>query len=406
MRPVSKKSLLAALLVFFVDNFGLYVVLPIFTPLILKAQGSILEAPISIEGRMFFLSILIASFPCAQFFGAPLFGSFGDKHGRKKALLLTLTGESIGYIASAVAIHINNYGLLIASRAFTGFFAGNLAICLAIISDHTKEKITRYRLYGVQTGLLGISFALAVLIGGFLSNNALAKGFDPSLPFWITAAIALCNIVLISALYEEATLPPAESTAFHPFRTGRLIQIFTAFFFFAFAYLPTLQYLSAFVFEQYDSTRYTTSLLFAGVGIVWFVGSTFISRPLLKRIQPEKQTLIATQLTCLFLFFGCISPTFTFFSASYLIYILLASLAWLGMTTKVSFDCPEQERGQLLGFMQSILTVAALLGPIIVGYFGRSSLLSGYYFALSMHIVAAVILYYYKQKFIPSFTEK
>lgn len=383
----------------------MYVVFPIFTPLILKVQGGLLQDPISMEARMFFLSILTASFPLAQFFGAPLFGTFGDYFGRKRALLLTLFGEAIGYALSAYAIHIESYSFLLASRFITGFFAGNMAICLAIVSDHTEDRFGRYKLYGIQTGLLGLSFVVAVGIGGFLSNRELGAGFDPSLPFWITCALALFNLILISILYEESTVQLEEEPSFTPFRTSRLKLIFIAFFLFALGYLPTIQFLSAYLLENFDATKLMISTSFAGVGIVWFLGSIILNPILLKWISPHKITLNAHRLVCLFLFVSCLLPLFFLFDTLFYLYVLTASLVWAGMTTKLSFDCPPRERGRLLGLTQSILTLAALLGPLAIGFIGKEKIRTGYFVAFAFILISSFIFYYYIQKIISSLKE-
>jgi len=405
VRVVSKKALIATLFVFFLDNFGMYVVFPIFTPLVLKIQGGILQDPVSMEARMFFLSLLIASFPLAQFFGAPLFGTFGDTFGRKRALLLTLLGEAIGYALSAFAIAKGSYSFLLASRFITGFFAGNMAICLAIVSDHTEDKFGRYKLYGIQTGLLGLSFVIAVGIGGFLSNRALGAGLDPSLPFWITCGLSLFNIILISAMYQESTVPSREDTSFTPFRTARLKLIFVSFFLFALGYLPTLQFLSAFMLENFNSSRLVISISFACVGVAWFLGSIIVNPLLLRWITPHKITLTSIRLDCIFLFISCCIPLFWVFNVSFYLYVILAALVWSGMTTKLSFDCPARERGRLMGITQSVLTLAALLGPLIIGFAGKETIRFGYFICLAFIFISSFVFYYYIQKIVSYFNE-
>ena len=191
MERVPLRSVIAALLVLVVDNFGLFVVFPFFTPLILN--GSILEAQPDSFTRTLYLIFLIASFPLAQIFGAPFFGHVADTIGRKRAFIITLCGETFGFLLSALALHLNIYTLLFVSRLVTGFFAGNMTICLAVAADRVQDHNKRGYLFSVLTALLGISFVTALSVGGFLSYKMLDPTFSTSLPFIITAGPLSCK---------------------------------------------------------------------------------------------------------------------------------------------------------------------------------------------------------------------
>ena len=60
----------------------------------------------------------------AQFVAAPLWGRLSDAFGRKPILALTSFGFAASYIVLAYA---DSLALLVASRIFGGFMAGNIA---------------------------------------------------------------------------------------------------------------------------------------------------------------------------------------------------------------------------------------------------------------------------------------
>ena len=79
-----KYALLTIFVTVFIDMIGIGIVLPILGPLFLDKSISILPQAFSIAQRTMLLGFLIASYPLAQFFGAPMLGALSDHHGRKK----------------------------------------------------------------------------------------------------------------------------------------------------------------------------------------------------------------------------------------------------------------------------------------------------------------------------------
>ena len=130
-----KRSLFTVFTIAALDNYGFGIAFILFAPLMLTPSYGMLPLDASIGYRNVMLGVLFAAFPIAQLFGAPIFGDFADRFGRKKALYLTVVGTTLGYFLSGVAIELHAIWFLVFTRAITGFFAGNLSICLASIAD-------------------------------------------------------------------------------------------------------------------------------------------------------------------------------------------------------------------------------------------------------------------------------
>ncbi|MGV8169427.1 MAG: MFS transporter, partial [Candidatus Nanoarchaeia archaeon] len=202
-KKVSEKkfSILPVFLVILIDMIGIGIIIPILGPLFLSSDH-IFDASISVATRMIILGLLIAAYPLAQFFGAPILGALSDKHGRKKLLIISLAGTFIGYVLFGVGIVTHSLWLLFVSRIIDGFTGGNITIAMSAIADVSdeKQKVKRF-------GLVGMAFGLGIIIGPFiggkLSQPALVPWFDYATPIWFAAILCLVNIVLFIYNFRE-----------------------------------------------------------------------------------------------------------------------------------------------------------------------------------------------------------
>ena len=146
--------------------------------------------------------MLIASYPLAQFFGAPILGALSDKHGRKKIILISLIGTFFGYLLFAYGIITKNVTLLFASRMLDGFTGGNISTIMSAIADVStvKDKTKNF-------GMIGMAFGLGIILGPFIGGNLAdpnnVSWFNHSTPFWFAALICLFNIALVVFNFKE-----------------------------------------------------------------------------------------------------------------------------------------------------------------------------------------------------------
>ncbi len=114
--------------------------------------------------------------------GGGLFGTFGDKVGRKKAMLITITGFSIATFATGLlptwqAVGIISPLLLIVLRILQGLFAGGEWGSDAVISMESVPKSSRGIVSGfIQSGF-PFGFLIASIIFGAVSNLYHDKSF-------------------------------------------------------------------------------------------------------------------------------------------------------------------------------------------------------------------------------------
>jgi MFS transporter, DHA1 family, tetracycline resistance protein len=132
---VKQSSLFPILLVNFVGTLGFGIVLPFLVFLVMKFGGDAIV-----------YGLLAATYPAFQLIGSPILGKWSDIYGRKKVLLLSNVGTSVGWMLFLFAlflptekfsIHIAFLGtfvvvvpllILFIGRAVDGITGGNISI--------------------------------------------------------------------------------------------------------------------------------------------------------------------------------------------------------------------------------------------------------------------------------------
>jgi EmrB/QacA subfamily drug resistance transporter len=131
-----------------------------------------------------------------------LAGSFGDRYGRKPALLGGLVVFGAGSLASAL---VGSAGALIMTRAVQGFGAAFIMPSTLSILTNVFPANERGRAIGVWAGVSGIGVAIGPITGGWLLEHF----------YW--GSIFLLNIpVVVVALVATAVLVPNSRDAHAP----------------------------------------------------------------------------------------------------------------------------------------------------------------------------------------------
>ena len=375
---MANRSSFAALSIYFLDNFALAIVYPIFTPL-LFGQGSHLLQNIG-HGKLLFLGLLIAAFPLAQFFGSPMIGGFADRKGRKNAFFLTLICEMIGFTLSAFAISQSNYGLLLFSRIWTGFFAGNLTVCLTVFADLNATQKTRSKGFGLLMMAGGTSFIFAILVGGLLSNPKVYPNFNPANPFWATALLCLVNLFIVKFVFKET----GQRSNRHPIKNliriasskeyASVRKLYLVYFLLMLAWMPTLQFLSPLLLLDYKATPLMITGVFLIMGIVWGLSASGGNHFLINRISSRLIIRYALPIFSLAL----LGTTVPYRLVTFIILISLAActsaLCWTNCLNLISLKGEHSLQGKILGLNQSVGALAMIAAPLISSNVGADHL--------------------------------
>ena len=376
MKKHSRESLFVLFCIVFLDMIGVGIVIPILAPLFLDATGGIFTEAVSYATRTILFGLLIASYPFAQFFGAPLLGGLSDRHGRKELLILSLAGTCVGYAIFALGVMFHNITLLFLSRILSGFTGGNISVALSSIADvsSSQEKARNFGLIGMAFGL---GFIIGPYVGGKLADSTLVSWFNYATPFWFAAVLSLANIVAVCFLFRETLRHPSHAplsilTGFQnihkAFSLANLRVLFFVVFLISFGFTFFTQFFPIFLIERFQYTQSDIGDLYAYVGIWIAFTQGVIVRYLSKRFTSRQ--ILASSI----LFLAAIFPLIVYSPSSFFLLFVLPLLAIAHgvthphTTALVSQLSDQKSQGEILGINQSILSLSQAVPPVIAGF--------------------------------------
>jgi DHA1 family tetracycline resistance protein-like MFS transporter len=189
--PTARKPALGFIFVTLVLlMLGVGIIIPVLPELIKDFKGGSVAEGSSSYGW------LVGAFAIMQFIASPILGSLSDRFGRRKVILLALTGSAVDYVVMGLA---PNMVWLFIARMISGATAGSLAACNAYIADVTAPG-KRAQAYGLVGVAFGLGFVIGPAVGGTLGQ------INHRLPFFAAAAC-----VAVNALYGAFVLPESLS---------------------------------------------------------------------------------------------------------------------------------------------------------------------------------------------------
>ncbi len=394
-------TVLPVYLAFFLDSFGLAIIYPVLTPLFLRPGFSIFLPDSPLTVRVLLLGFTIAAFPLAQLFGAPLIGETSDTIGKKRSFIITISGTTTGYFLTAIGIFTASLPLVMVGRLWTGFFAGNLTLCLATIAELSPDAPTRTRNFGKLASLGGVSFVLGILAGGSLSGASVASYVDPGVPFWLMTFLSIINLIFIILFYQEPLSKPSVGQ-FHiwrgvqniasAFKEAKLRRIYCVFFFFMICWITSMQFVSAYLINVYLAGPLTLEFSLVGVGLVWSLTNGFLTKKLSYHFKAFQILLFALPLLCLLLLLSSFELPLWLFLSCFAASALCSALIWTSCLSAVSLMVEEGVQGRILGINQSIGALAAICGPIAGGFLAGFGIHWIYVFTAFFAFLAFIII--------------
>ena len=295
---MKKSNLLTLFIIVFLDLMGIGIMIPVLSPLMLDPASTLVPAAWTEATLNIALGFLIACYPLAQFFGAPILGTLSDRYGRKKLLSASLIGTFIGYILFAVGLVTSQLWLLYFSRALDGFTGGNIGVANSAIADMSTNE-NRAKNFGLIGMAFGFGFIIGPALGGILANPEILPWFDSAVPFYFAALLSLLSLTLLTFWFKESLKTPSHKRVHlflgfeHISRSFKMLNLRTAFlvvFLHALGFAFYTQFMPTFLFQKFGMNEAAIGLLFAYVGF-WIALSQGLFTRIASRYLASEQIL-------------------------------------------------------------------------------------------------------------------
>lgn len=383
------------MLTFFLDFVGLFMVTPIFAPLLLNANSSMVSAMMPHSERTLIIGLLVAAYGMGQFLGGPLLGELSDQFGREKVLLSGLLILVIGNFLGALGLAFNSLALLFICRLLTGIASGNGAVLFAAASDMSRTDKERGINLGYLTGAGALGAVIAPLVGSRLSDPHWVSWFNYGTPFLFMAFIFIINIVLVMLTYEDThayqrrklNFLSGFQSIFECWQMPAIRVMMLVYFLFVIATESSFVSLPIFSVEKFQFNTQQIGNLMA-VGAFFSAFSSLILNKKLSQWLTSNQIFLFCMiiLTAGYaLFYVVTRPQQLIIPWAICSFAMV--LAWAHANAIIAGKAPANAQGKVLGVTQSLLSLSIVLGPITVGIIAAVH----YNLALGLSLIASCL---------------
>ncbi|MDE0799822.1 MAG: MFS transporter [Rhodospirillaceae bacterium] len=355
--------MLILFLIVFVDLVGFGIMIPLL-PFYVERVGAGPEI----------ITITLGLYSLFQFVAAPLWGRLSDKHGRKPILAWTLSGLAISYLILGFA---DSLWMIIVSRVFGGLMAGNISTAFAYVADITTPE-TRAKGMGMVGAAFGLGFIFGPVIGGVLAGSD-AETANFLIPALVAASLTMAAFLGVIFVLPESlsqgirdqiraqpktTVGDRLKSAFNRRALTLLVCIGFAVTM-AWALLETTLALWANAILSFGPRE--IGLLLTYVGVISVIIQGGMIGPLTKRFG--ERALVAVAVCFLFGGYGVLAATqgWTLLIVSMTLLAIGNALANPSLSSLVSKEADDRERGAVLGVYQGASSLARVAGPIYAG---------------------------------------
>jgi len=150
------------------------------------------------------VGILLSTFSFCQLVSGPVWGNVSDRIGRKRVLIISQIGATIGWAMLAFA---PNIVWVFVARIVEGVSGGNIGVTQAYVADLVEGK-DRARAFG----FISATFAAAMVFGP-AGGGLLYSRFGFSAPFLAASALQLLTLIVTIVLLPESRTKAQEDEA-------------------------------------------------------------------------------------------------------------------------------------------------------------------------------------------------
>eukprot|EP00929_Paragymnodinium_shiwhaense_P114681 TRINITY_DN83152_c0_g1_i1.p1 TRINITY_DN83152_c0_g1~~TRINITY_DN83152_c0_g1_i1.p1 ORF type:complete len:432 (+),score=37.14 TRINITY_DN83152_c0_g1_i1:70-1365(+) len=327
---------------------------------------------------------LATTYAIASFVFTPILGRISDRVGRRPVLLVAIAGSVIAGILTGAA---ESFPVLLLARMSNGVCGGTGGVANAYVADvTTAEEKPIYMSYVSGANSLGL------ILGPALGGVMLKWGLSTAC--YASAGLSALNFLVCALLMPESRwVSSADGSAFmadqregasnagadaenrqpSPPRVPAVAWfLFAASFLFVLAFAAFETVTGYFLMDSYfhgDSVRggQTYGMIFVIVGIVLFVSSTFIYKPVYNKLGPKWMITLGVLVRSTGFVFMAVSPTWQLFLFSVLVQVMGSSFIFPTTSATLTTLCSKEIYGRALSYNEAAGALARVVGPLCFG---------------------------------------
>lgn len=354
----SKRALVFVFITVLIDIIGVGITIPVAPQLISQLSHTDLSDAARYGGLLMFV------FAGMQFLFSPIVGNLSDRYGRKPLLIFSLLMLGCDFVITGLA---PNIFWLFLGRILSGIAGASFTIAKAYIADVSPPE-KRGANFGMIGAAFGIGFTIGPALGGILGHIWIR------LPFFFSAALALCNAIYGICVLKES-LPPEKRRPFEWRRAnplGALKALKRYPFLFGLAGVLVLMRIAqdsnASVWTYFTMYRFHWSIRDVGIslmvmGLLSALAYGGIVRKLIPRIGEVRSVYLG--LSCGVIgFLG-----YAFSTAGWQMYIWMVVFTMMALTMPslnalMSRFAGDREQGELQGALTSLGSLTSVFAPL------------------------------------------
>ncbi|XP_067676659.1 major facilitator superfamily domain-containing protein 9-like [Haliotis asinina] len=356
----------------FLDLFAVSMIMPLILP-----HARSLGASTTVAG------IFGSTYGALQLFSSPVMGKWSDMVGRRVSLIVTLvlTGCGYGIMGLATSIFI-----MLLARIPGGLFKHSQNISKSYLADITsKEKHSH--VFGQFNAASSIGFILGPMVGGHIAEwpgGFAVVGVLACLTFFLNAA--LMWLFLPSSTpsahpetSQDTSLKSPKPTTVYSFNIEEMVRSFRAIswsnlwdlflikFLGGFSVILFRSSFSLMTQSEFEASPRIIGYLTSYSGAVSTLCGFFVGR-LAKYYDNDGKLyfhMVALQVVTLFSL--TVSPNLIWIAVLLCPLSIVTSVMRVTATALTIHKGRDQDRGALMGFSQSIMSIARMLAPFVGG---------------------------------------
>ncbi|MAD06366.1 MAG: tetracycline resistance MFS efflux pump [Gammaproteobacteria bacterium] len=355
-----KHALTFVTITVFLDTIGFGIIVPIMPEYLTQLAGIDLSAASAISGY------LMVSFAVTNFLFAPLLGSLSDRYGRRPVLMLSLFFYGVSYLIAGFATAL---WVLFIGRFLTGVTSATYATANALIADVSPPE-QRAQNFGLLGLAFGLGFIFGPTIGGILG------AWDLRAPFFVAAALTFINTAY-GFFFLKETLSANNRRAFELRRANPigalrqvkrypiLLGLIIGMFIFNIGHHVYPANWNFYAIEKFRWTPIEVGLSMGFVGLL----AAIVQGGLIRVVIPKFGTVRCAAFGLFCAATAYLGIAFAASAMSVYLWFLVSAFAGLSgpaITSIMSNQLPQNEQGELQGIMASAMSLASIIGPLLM----------------------------------------